>query len=374
MHEYEASITRTAKRSLVALAIAAAACEAEVEAPFVPRYATERLRIGTSFEAELCQEVMDGWEAQIDAIEAMLGVSREYVWLYLYADEELAAIGADCGRDHELRGCYKSPVVRTTLEVAAHEIVHAWTAMARSNPLTLLKEGIAVRLQGNAQRTLLPLTVEDLAAAVPWEKYPSAGHFVAWLIETYGVERFMDLYVRSSRGMQPAAISALFVEVLGSSSQAVMDDYSKHSKQYYPGAGGLACGTAEPIEWQGDSASWTMSGACATGGWYALSTDFGRNRRTLELAEDGRYAFETGGRVFSLLRCLSEPADEDELPILPRRVGDDVSLEPTPESVGLIGEQDNPLELPAGTYEIWVWRNDPNYEDYFSPDFRVRRL
>ncbi|MCY0987659.1 hypothetical protein OV203_11025 [Nannocystis sp. ILAH1] len=168
--------------------------------------------------------------------------------------------------------------MRTTLEVATHEIVHAWTASARSKPLPLLQEGIAVRLQGTAQRTLKALSVEDLSAEVSWDQYPSAGHFVAWLIESYGVERFMELYVRSSRGMAPAAVSALFLDVLGSSSQDVMLDYSTHSKQYYPAAGALACGSA------------------------------------------------------------------------PR------------------------AELPAGTYEIWVWRRDEAYEDWASPELRVRRL
>lgn len=105
----------------------------------------------------------------------------------------------------------------------------------------------------------------------------------------------MELYVQKLVGMEPGAVSTLFLDVLGSSSQDVVLDYSTHSKQYYPAAGALACGSAPPAVWQGDSAVWSVDVSCEGGGWYAFEGQNGLERTTIEVATDGRYAFETGG-------------------------------------------------------------------------------
>ncbi|WP_434418047.1 hypothetical protein [Nannocystis pusilla] len=87
-----------------------------------------------------------------------------------------------------------------------------------------------------------------------------------------------------------------------------------------------------------------------------------------------RCTLETGGRPFEWMRCLTEPADEDELPELPWQVTHDDSIGPVPDSMAPLGEDDGALELPAGTYEIWVRRRDEAYEEGASPESRVRRL
>jgi len=345
-------------RSFVACAVVLTACAEEAEPPFEPQYETERLRIGTSLEARICSEVMNVWEAQIDEIEQLLGISRDFAWLYLYADDETGTIGMDCGKDVPVKGCWRDPVVRTTFEAVTHELVHAWTATVRRGPLPLLQEGIAVRMQGNAQRAGAALTMEDLYAEEIHERsYPAAGHFVAWLIATHGVERFMELYARSARKMTPAATSALFLDVLGSTAEEVVLDYSTHSKELYPGAGALACGRAEPVAWKGDAAVWYADGSCEGGGWWGFEGSWGLERVTIELTTSGSYVFDTGGREFWLTHCLTAPADESELPELPSGVTEDGRLSsPLDLRYFITDEEAGVLELPAGTYEVGVLR------------------
>jgi hypothetical protein len=307
------------------------------------------------------------WETHLDVIEQTLGVSRDFVWLLVYLDDETPQISVDCKWDDrpELTGCWRDPIARGTLVTVPHELVHAWNATVQPRPLPALGEGIAVRMAGNVQLVgPQDFTVEDLLLAeFPTAKYPKAGHFVSWLLATYGPESFMALYTRTSRGMTLAGVSAAFLDVLGKAPEDLLLAYETSAKAYYPAMGAAACGQGPVIRWQDDTATWPAEGSCSEGPFFGFETSTWWQRVTIDVSTSGTYLLDTGGREAALTRCLTAPADEFELPKLPDlATGDWLHTSPM-ESVGYsfgagVGEDwaDYPLELDAGIYDVWIER------------------
>lgn len=343
---------------------ALAVCTPDAGDPFVPKYETERLRIGMSFDAELCRGHLDAWESHLNAIEQTLDVSRDFAWLFLYEYDEEDRIVADCGFD-VFGGCWDGSVARATLEFVPHELVHAWTATIQGRALPFLREGIAVRMDGTVQRGRIePMTVNDLLITdLTEEDYRRAGHFVAWWIAIYGVESFMNLYTRASHGMSESDVSAVFLDVVGESPNHVLQAYNDSAKTYYPGMGGVACGRGPLIPWQADTVILPAEGTCAEGPFFGFeSTQSWWQRVTVEVPSSGTYLFDPGDRWASMTRCLTAPADESELPQLkPDGVmGDWLNFTPLSPGEYQEGWVDVPLQLEAGTYEVWVERSHEN--------------
>lgn len=365
-------------RRLASWAVLAActlvACAPDPGDPFVPVHETERLRIGMSFEAELCQGHLDAWDAHAEAIEQALGVSREFAWLFLYDEDERRQLVADCGWEVG-EGCWDGSVARATLPVVPHELVHAWTATAQRRPLRLLSEGLAVRMDGTVQRAGdEPLTVDDLfLAKVPGETYPRAGHFVAWLLATFGTESFMALYRRTSYGMSRVEVSQAFVEVLGQSPEQVFQRYAESAREYYPGMGAAACGQGPRIPWDGDVVMLPTEGSCADGPFFGFASTLWWQRVAIEVPTAGTYLFDPGGRSASITYCLTEPADQADLPVVK---GEGV----TADWAAFLPLNPNeyqeawpaPLELEAGLYEVWIERSHET--PGWAPEMSLRRL
>jgi hypothetical protein len=365
-------------------------CAAEPADPFVPQYETARLRIGLTFDAELCVGHQDMWEAHLDILEQTFGVTRDFAWLLVYQDEEELQIAEDCGWDSGIssQGCWRDPLARSILEKPPHELVHGWFSSRQPHALPALREGIAVCLAGAVQY----VDTRDLSAAdvvrveskagypdFPFELYPKPAHFVAWLLATYGVDAFMVIYTHTSRGMTEAEASAVFQDVLGISLEDALSTYAKTAKDYYPAMGGAACGQGPVIPWQGDAATWPAEGSCADGPLFGYEAGSHFQRVTVELASAGTYRLEVGGRDAALLHCLTTPLDEAELPELR---ADGVSgdwLFSTPQQFwgSLYDDWDDrpPLELTAGTYEVWVDRTHDIPDSLgFNPNMRLRKL
>jgi len=183
-------------------AFGSAACAPPEPPPFVVRYTSERLEIGTDFDTKICRGQFDLWEDQIDAIGLDLGLARESAWVYLLNDPE--AISQACDLSGVV-GCWNGTVIYSETNSVAHELVHAWSMSANPDPLPVLREGLAVRMSGPVSRPNGTYTVSGLLGetVTPFEYY-QASHFVAWMIDTYGTDRFMDIYAQTSRGLPGA--------------------------------------------------------------------------------------------------------------------------------------------------------------------------
>lgn len=358
-------------------------CVPDAGDPFVPKYESERLKIGTSFGDALCRGYLELWERHIDILEETLGASREFAWLFLYAQDETELITSDCGWDPStpVSGCWRSPVARAKLEVVPHELVHAWAATVQPRALPSLTEGLAARMDGTVpRRGSAPFTEDDLLRerfTSPY--YPRAGHFVAWLMATHGADAFMALYARATRGVTRAEVSDAFAETLGEPLDDVMRAYETSGRQYYPAMGGAACGQGLVAPWRGEAATWSAEGSCEEGPWIGFVDGLWWQRVTIEVPSAGTYVLDTGRRLASLTRCLTEPADESELPPLPAlATGDWLHGLPSDDLLDVFGYgdedwADEELELEAGTYEVRIERKSREFAP-FDDEMSLRRL
>lgn len=371
------SSSDTVRRTIILMfalfGLGAAACVSAVEDPFVPKYESKRLQIGTSFDDVLCLGAMELWESHVDEIEQMLGVSRDFAWLFVYRDDELEQITKDCDGDGgdiaKLTGCWRDPVARAILGIVPHELVHAWTATVQHRPLPALSEGLAVRMTGTVQHIgMQEFTVDDLLFFEPTaEHYPQAGHFVAWLLSTHGPETFMELYIRASRGMTQPQLSMIFLDVLDKTPEEILLTYQSSAKDYYPAMGAAACGRGPRISWHEDAATWPAEGSCLEGPFFGFETSNWWQRVTIEVPTSGPYLLDPAGRMAAMTRCLTVPADESELPEPQSLVnGDWLHYDPMDLS-GATFDWEEPIELEVGVYEVWVERRSREVSSKGSP-------
>ncbi len=351
------------------------ACAEDAPDPFVPQYETDRLRIGLTFDAELCRGQRDMWEDHVEILEQTFAVSREFAWLLLYQDDDLGQLSEDCGHriGYEVLGCWWQGVVRTTRDVVPHELVHAWLSTVQTHGLPALVEGVAVRMSGIVPYLeVKDFTVDDLLFVgksedtdFPGSMYPRAGHFVAWLMATHGADAFMELYKRTRAGMSAAEVTPVFLDVFGVEPEALLEAYRTSAKDYYPAMGADACGRWPLAGWQDGAATWPVEGSCAGGPFLGTETSVQWQRVTIEVTSAGTYRLETWGRFAALMHCLTEPADEAELPELhPDGVAGDWLVD-TASEVFLLAypDWDEPFELAPGTYGVWVDRSQDQVTD-----------
>lgn len=364
-------------RAAVALVcvLGGSGCAGDVEDPFVPQYETDRLRIGLTFDAELCRGQRDLWEDHVDILEQTFGVSREFAWLLLYEDDEVEQLSEDCGKAHDVLGCWwHGLVARATLDVVPHELVHAWLSTVQTRGLPALVEGVAVRMSGIVPYLeVKDFTVDDLLFVdasedtdFPGGMYPRAGHFVAWLMDTHGVDAFMEIYKRTRSGMTAAQITPVFLDVFGVEPEALLEAYRTSAKDYYPAMGADACGRWPLVAWQGDAAIWPADGSCAEGPFLGYETSVQGQRKTIEVTTAGTYRLDTWGRFAVLMHCLTEPADEAELPELhPDGVAGDWLIDAASDVFFLTypNWDDRTFELTAGTYAVWIDRSQDQATD-----------
>jgi hypothetical protein len=219
------------------------------------------------------------------------------------------------------------------------------------------------------------LTVEELfLTLVPGAMSPRAGHFVAWLLDTFGVEPFMTLYRRTSRNMTWTEVSQTFVEVLGLSPEEVFQRYAESAREYYPGVGAAACGQGPRLPWDGDVVRLPTEGSCEDGPSFGFASSNWWQRVAIEVPTAGSYLFDTGGRSASITSCLTAPADEGDLPVVRAEgvtadwAGSFLPLHPAEYSDAWAA----PLELEAGLYEVWIERTGE--EPVWAPEMSLRRL
>ena len=320
------------------------------------------------------------WEKHLDIIEQTLDVSRDFAWLFVYPDDESDQIATDCNVTYpkEILGCWRDEVARGTLAAVPHELVHAWVATAQHKPLAFLREGIAVRMAGTVpQIGSQELTVADLMVTeFPTDRYEAAGHFVAWIMTKYGAESFMVLYRTASHGMTPGEISAGFLRALGKTPEDLVSEYTLSAKAFYPAMGAAACGQGPTVPWTDSAATWLAEGSCADGPFFGFEDSAWWQRKTLEISSPGSYVLDLGGRTASLTRCLTDAADDSELPPLQGWItGDWLHADPLDDLNYAIvddpgdGWPDVILELDQGTYEVWIERRShelPNLNDEMS--------
>jgi hypothetical protein len=323
---------------------------------FTVDYDGQRIQLDLNGAGFACQGNIRELEAQAEALEDLFGrplTSKIRIVLTNSPPENCTGSGCYYRDDDTVRGIYTS---------LSHEIVHAYLAQAFPHTTlpAFLGEGVAVALQGGDVARYLSLA--DLLATddtLSASDYLSAGHFVRWLIDEFGIDDVAALLDRIDGGDADDLVIAAMEQVFGASFEGLGQRYASESPRTYPGLGPAACGTnAGPNVWVGSSIGLQADLTCRTsfGKADAASPPSGELWAPLRLdLEGGTYSFAAHDAAFALIRCNTEPGEYPELPLDHPAWFLGSWSQPWPRIPGGSAVVSDPqtIALDAGLYVLW---------------------
>ncbi|MCH9685496.1 MAG: hypothetical protein K0V04_28950 [Deltaproteobacteria bacterium] len=317
----------------------------EVTFPAI-QYETQRARIGTTFDFELCAGDLELVDRQVGAIEERLGVERaSRISLYLYELGQLPC-------ENSPFGCYfrEQDAVATLPFAIDHELVHA-VARGQSFENRFWSEGIAEAVKGegtfNPYTPALATYAQSDSARLD---YATAGHFVRWLVETRGLASLQRIVAG-----EPQA------EVLGASIEQLAAEYDAAAPFAFPDWSPCA---HPPLPATGDGV-WEerLEFDCQSTDAHRLRGGPGPTvSRSIEVpAGTYRLSMEDGDAVY-LLGCQTETLpeyrpsfnDDETVQRWNGSVFNEVQLSRTAPAMRFESEVDHQVELTQGTYELMV--------------------
>lgn len=167
-------------------------------------YTTEHLVVHS--DAERCRGDLARWEGFAEHVETTLELPIPRT-IHVYAwDRETYDEGAWCrlGAD----GCFMKPdVVYSIIGSIEHELVHAITTDLANEDLTFA-EGLAVALAEESFFGVEP--PQFFIESSPEVDYATAGHFVRWLLESFGPAPLLEFMAIAGAG--PDDLEAIYGE------------------------------------------------------------------------------------------------------------------------------------------------------------------
>jgi hypothetical protein len=168
-----------------------------------------------SDEAAACEDVMDQLERHFTLVRDYLGFSwpgGAKVDYYKFRDQLDYARESACP---ELgSSCVRDGAVLTARILQHHELIHAYLAPLGLPP-AIFTEGVAVALACRTPFNIGPRPWREVVA-VPFgndRAFLEGPWFVAFLLRTYGPERFLKLYAALPWNASPERIAQVFAEI-----------------------------------------------------------------------------------------------------------------------------------------------------------------
>ncbi|MCX4244376.1 gluzincin family metallopeptidase [Paraliomyxa miuraensis] len=203
----------------------------------------EHLRLATDVETPLCGGTAPYMDHLLGALSEQLGAAPPGWPIYYLLEGDVDEYDTPCRSG--AYGCADGTAAYSPVAPLDHEIVHvARSAIGFSYPL--IEEGAAeywgddADIRGPLQGDLLELAAQGNAFEFPF--YPKAGHFVAYLVDVYGEESFLELSRRTNYQSSLAAFDDALVAVYGEDLEALAEDYEanypKCSQRQYRAAFG----------------------------------------------------------------------------------------------------------------------------------------
>lgn len=283
------------------------------ELPALARsYMLEGLEVRS--DRAVCAGTLAAWEDQRARVGAVIDGDQREVAVHLLKDA--AAVSRWCGPELGTRGCMlASGVVFSRVDSVAHELAHAAACTLHGEAADYLAEGFATAYDGRVLRAG-PTPAAIVAGEA--DRY-ATGHFVGWLIEAYGAERFRALYAAVGRGDDAVAARAWFEAVYDEPFAGLAAAYAADAP-----AVRLQAGRCDHPAARRDGAGWTIAAALrcddpGTFGPHPDDLDAVYVVRVLELPADAtlQVAVEGTARPYRLESC-----DADNL-LSPVRVTSD---------------------------------------------------
>ncbi|MCX4244378.1 gluzincin family metallopeptidase [Paraliomyxa miuraensis] len=203
----------------------------------------EHLRLATNVETPLCGGTAPYMDHLLGALGEQLGAAPPGRPIYYLLEGDVDEYDTPCGAGDY--SCGHGTAAYSPIAPFDHEIVHvARSAIGFSYPL--IEEGAAeywgddADIRGRLQGDVLELAAQGNAFEFPF--YPKAGHFVAYLLDVYGEESFLELSRRTNYQSSLAAFDDALVAVYGEDLEALAEDYEanypKCSQRQYRAAFG----------------------------------------------------------------------------------------------------------------------------------------
>lgn len=181
------------------------------------------------FAAEHPERVCAGTRAHLDQrageLLSLLGSDSNPIEFYLLED-----VSEHC--DSSSVGCAEPGVVYSMYVPHLHELVHA---RGGDRMPRVLEEGLATHLGDPFPvRALAPrerlreLITQDPNGIVEDDEYGRAGHFISFLMETYGIESVHALDNELALGSSASKMDAAFLEIFGEDADGVLEQYESY--------------------------------------------------------------------------------------------------------------------------------------------------
>ena len=320
-------------------------------APDGPVYETPNMRIVTDFDEPLCAGNLEDLEGFINGVEQTLGVEMAApVDVYLWSRRDRRYLP---GCPDDAAGCYH-PITHTiyaTSDTVYHELVHA-TVASLGGSREFWVEGIAEAMDPQLIRFL----GTDPGVEVKYHRRDhafDAAHFTRWLLDTYGVTLWRQLY--ASRGSERD-----FARIYGMSFSEARDEYLETSMWIYAKLYRRALPElpAAEVGWR-DEVDFDCSSNDAFGYPESISV-----LRVLDLEESGYYDIWTSADGVTLRRRMknsigskeeAEEAGESDVPASTASI-------PLGMAVLVPGGTLGVLQLDADEYEVAVVDLDRDLE------------
>lgn len=201
---------------LVALAVPSllVGCEREQLPPL--EFHGERVVVGSDVVDEVCEGTLARLDREVMQIEDRLDLSAqdEPLRVYVLSPDTVARYCGDfinCAKFSDQDVPFAALNQHWFEHATMHELTHVRLAHVRS--VSMLQEGVAEAISPpECPQIISPnLRLSDLLTAkVGGVGYYVAGEFVAWLLEEFGANTFMNFYASVSRDASAAEVQAQY--------------------------------------------------------------------------------------------------------------------------------------------------------------------
>ncbi|MCX4241337.1 hypothetical protein [Paraliomyxa miuraensis] len=299
------------------------------EDPGIPQslhYDGDHLEVWASDGLQACEGTFPYMEAWLSAFRERVGRSDSSVrhTFYWLSPEEFEA--SPCRDDVAACAFPRSDVIYSSVAPIEHELVHT---EIEGSPSSLLREG-AAEVFGSAgyYDVTSSASIEDLAdeRQIPGLDYQTAGRFSRVLIDRFGVDAYLDLYLGLDGVEGLAGLEAGVAEILGADLSSLVADFDQHRTcrqeawRFYD----LECSALPLVPWQDpDRWSTTVDLACDAPDVIGPRSDTVWARRALHIPETDRYTMsiesDDPSAVVTISSCNAAcvPADEPMVVMIP---------------------------------------------------------
>lgn len=253
----------------------------------------EHFFYATNIERPLCASTLEKQDELTALLQGILGapeMGRKYVY-YEMTEEEFAT-----GPCPEAGGCYNpSRGIFSPAIFNIHEIVHAVNDLSKGLSHSFFSEGVAevFRDRYGGVREIQHSVSEGLAASskdFPYDMYGRAGHFAAYLFDTFGEDTVVELLAHTRRDQSADELHRALETATGLPYAQLLADYAE-----YPECDNLSyrwpvleC-ASPPSPWTGCAWETTVTVGCESDGVIGPRSGEIWTSRTVEVPNHGVY-------------------------------------------------------------------------------------